>query len=353
MVVPRVYFIISVASLVAAGAFAASWSAEFSSAFGSAVRAEIQESLVTARLREIEMALEYREYTLLFVGDIMLSRAVGRLIEKAKDPRYPFLYAAPVLQAADLTFGNLEGPISEGGINQGSIYSFRARPETAKGLTFAGFDALSLANNHIMDWGRDALRDTITILKQYSIAAVGAGNTYEEANLPYVVRLGKTRLAFLAYTTLLPRSFEATSTHAGISSFTLEGTAALIRRLKEEGADIVIVSLHWGEEYAPKPSAEQKRIAHALADAGADLIVGHHSHVAQEVERYKRPASAEATARESWIAYSLGNFIFDQNFSEETMRGLALIATVKKGIIASVATSVVSISPEFQAQFEE
>lgn len=211
------------------------------------------------------------------------------------------------------------------------------------GLTFAGFDGLSIANNHILDWGSDALEDTIRILKENGIQPAGAGMNYEEANVPAIFAIRGMRLAILAYTTLYPQSLEARKNSAGVSSFDLEGAKEKIRGLKNSGAaDIVIVSIHWGDEYEAHANDEQKMIARALIDAGADLIIGHHSHVVQEVEKYKN----------SWIAYSLGNFVFDQGFSKETMEGLMLKATVRNKEIFDVETITTKISPDFAPYIE-
>ena len=282
----------------------------------------------------------------MFVGDIMLSRGITKQIEKYQDNRYPFLKIASTTQSADLTFGNLEGPISSRGRNQGSIYSFRAKPEAVEGLKFAGFDILSLVNNHIWDWGKEALEDTIDILKENEIEPVGIDRNYEEANAPVIFEINLqtsdipkindnirmsdvqrlnwdigspkiesyiTKIAFLAYTNLYPNSFKANGNSAGISDFDIEKIKNEIKYLKEsQTADIVVISFHWGEEYQTRSNKTQQNIAHGLIEAGADLIVGHHPHIIQEIEQYQ----------DCWIAYSLGNFVFDQSFSEETMRSL-------------------------------
>lgn len=258
-------------------------------------------------------------YTLVFVGDLMLSRGVDYMVKKygGGDYRYPFLKIADELKRADLLFGNLEGPISDRGSNQGSIYSFRAEPKAVEGLQFAGFDMMSVANNHIFDWGRDALADTISVLGINGIKSVGAGKNDEEANQPVRFALGDLRLAFLAYTNLMPQSLGATIDHPGLSSFSIEKATEAIRAAKQD-EDIVIVSFHWGDEYQTHSNALQQKIAHALIDAGADLIVGHHPHVAQETEEYNG----------GHIIYSLGNFVFDQNFSADTQKGLMANVTV-------------------------
>ena len=324
--------------------------------YEKAVASNLQTKLLSLQLNEAERLIKFSQekpITLLFVGDIMLSRGVANQIEKHQDYDWPFLKISTTTQEADLTFGNLEGPISSRGENQGSMYSFRTSPELVEGLKFAGFDILSLANNHIWDYGKEALEDTIAMLKHSGIETIGAGENYEKANAPVIIDFNSTlrgstssqirevepRIAFLAYTNLYPKSLEATENSAGISSFELEKVKTDIQELKAlKLADIIIVSFHWGEEYQDRSNPSQQEIAHSLIDAGADLIIGHHPHVIQEVEEYlsspialegQGPPSPKASARRGWAAYSLGNFVFDQNFSKETTEGLMLKVIVK------------------------
>ena len=285
------------------------------------------------------------EITLLFVGDIMLSRDVAKQISKNNDFHFPFLKIADVVQGADVAFGNLEGPISMRGANQGSIYSFRADPRVIEGLTFAGFDVLSIANNHIWDWGSDALYDTLTFLKDAGIKPVGAGVSYSDANAPTVADVKGRRVAFFAYTNLYPDSFEASDISLGISDFDLPKVQEAIQQIRGV-ADVIVVSIHWGEEYKTQSNVEQQAIARALMNAGADLVVGHHPHVVQEVREY-----ALENRRKAWVAYSLGNFVFDQNFSKETMEGLMLEVKVKNGKISEVRKILVKINDTFQPEF--
>ncbi len=279
---------------------------------------------------------------IIFVGDIMLSRGVASQIKKQNDFRYPFLAIADTVRAADLAFGNLEGPISDGGRDQGSIYSFRAHPTVLQGLTFAGFDVLSVANNHMWDWGDEALLDTVKILGSHGITPVGAGEDELSANSPVVRQVGGTKVAFFAYTTLYPPRLEASSSTPGVSRFDEDVVATTIGAAKQF-ADIVVVSLHWGEEYESNANAYQKRVARMLVDAGADIVVGHHPHVIQEVEEYKN----------GLIFYSLGNFVFDQNFSNATMEGLMMEVTVTDGGVATARQIPIKISPTFQPYIPE
>ncbi|HUO75852.1 MAG TPA: CapA family protein [Candidatus Paceibacterota bacterium] len=252
---------------------------------------------------------------LLFVGDIMLSRSVGDAMLRRNDFDWPFERIASVTAAADLTFGNLETPISTRGTPHGCGYCFRADPRVVDGLRYAGFDVLSVANNHSHDYGSDAFADTLQYLASASIDPVGYG--------PAVVRtVGTTRIGFLAYTYPLDEA-----------RITADIAAA------RPQADVLVVSFHAGTEYETVHNALQERVYHAAIDAGADLVIGSHPHVVQDVERYKG----------KWIAYSLGNFIFDQTFSPLTMHGMLVDLTVKDGHIADFATRSVDISRDYQA----
>jgi len=338
------YFLIFILILALAGVGLTCLSQQIFHSYEAAFNSKIQANLLALQLEETRFLKEQsKEITLLFVGDIMLARGIAGQIKKYQDPRYPFLKIASTTQSVNLTFGNLEGPISSRGKNQGSIYSFRANPEVIKGLKFAGFDILSLANNHILDWGKQALEDTITILNNNSIKTIGAGRNYQEANKPVIINFNIVKIAFLAYTNLYPRSLEATEGKAGISSFETEKVKQAISQIKQTGAaDIVIISFHWGDEYQIHSNKTQQNIAHALIDAGADLIIGHHPHSIQEIEPY----------RNGWIAYSLGNFIFDQNFSKETQQGLVLKIKIQNKKIVEVKPLKIKFSKTFQPELD-
>jgi len=289
-------------------------------------------------------------YTLLFVGDVMLSRGIGAIIDHKQNPSYPFLLIDSATRAVDLAFANLENPISTGGKNQGSEYSFRADPESAiLALQYAGFDVVNLANNHIWDYGSQAALDTMKYLREAGIGYVGFGRNYEEANSPVIKKVGENRIAFLGYTEFYSSSLWADD-QLGLSEFEQDKIAQRVSEIKKAGqADIVVVSFHWGEEYKSSANDTQRLIAHALVDAGADLVIGHHPHVAQEVERYEVPVSASGlVGRVGYIAYSLGNFVFDQNFSPETRRGLMLSVTIKDGKVLMADSIEIGFSKEYQ-----
>jgi len=301
---------------------------EMVTAYEDSAHLALEAKLLELKASEIEMlkkAEEAKTVNLILVGDMMLSRSVGKKMEAMNDYTFPFLKIANVLQPMDLVFGNLEGPISSGGKNQGSIYSFRASPRVVEGLRLANFSILSMANNHTWDYGKAALLDTINILKENNILSVGAGKNSVEANEMVVKEIKGNKIGFLAYTDLYPESLEAGNNYPGISNFDLQEISKKISEAKASSTvDLIFVSLHWGEEYAGVAKEKQREIAKKLIDAGADVIVGHHPHVVQGFEEYKN----------SLIFYSLGNFIFDQNFSEETMSGyLVKIKIIDKKVV--------------------
>ncbi|MEK7608043.1 MAG: CapA family protein [Patescibacteria group bacterium] len=281
-----------------------------------------------------------KDATMLFVGDIMLSRMVGARIIEKNDFRYPFLLAAHTLRSADLTFGNLEGPISRRGKNVGSIYSFRADPYVLEGISFAGFDALSVANNHAWDYGREAFLDTLELLDEKRIFTIGVGKDFTEAHAPKVLTAGDARVALLGYTDLVFKTLGNPESVPAIARPDIETIKTDIVRAKQE-ADLVVVSFHWGEEYQTKHNATQEALAHDAIDAGANIVVGHHPHVVQELEGYNG----------GYIAYSLGNFIFDQSFSEETMQGAALRVLLRGKGIAGAELVPIEINESFQPSF--
>jgi len=278
-----------------------------------------------------------RERTLLFVGDVMLSRGVGAKMQAGNDWTHPFQKIADTLAAADLTFANLECPISDEGRNRHHLYSFRADPRAIDGLKYAGFDVVSVANNHMYDWGPDALVDTVRRLREVGIRPVGAGANDLEAHYPVLIDLGGLRLAFLAYVDVEPKLATAAPDRPGVAWLEPERVLADIRFARPL-ADVVIVSLHWGIEYASQPTRQQVDLAHQMIDSGADLIIGSHPHVVQPVEEYNG----------RWIAYSLGNFIFDQK-GPGTRRGLMLQVKIDGKQIVEVTRIPIAIVPSYQA----
>jgi len=275
---------------------------------------------------------------LLFGGDVMLSRGIGNLSLKFNDFTYPFQKIAPILKNADLRVVNLESPISSLGENIGSIYSFRADPRSVSGLSFAGINVVTLANNHSGDYGSLALSDSMEILSKENIGVVGAGVDETRAHTPLFYEINGIKIAFLGYTPLAPFWLTKTNASPAVANLDEEKVKEDISLARSQGAEVVVVLIHFGDEYDTKQSMTQEILARDLIDAGATIIIGHHPHVVQDVENYHG----------GLIAYSLGNFVFDQNFSEDTRRGLLLKVTVSKKEILDVEKIPIRFSGTFQ-----
>lgn len=244
------------------------------------------------------------ELDIVFVGDIMLSRNVGGRMYKSEDWTLPFANIAEITAGADIAFGNLESPFfNEGGMVTEGL-SFKSEPQAIDGLVRAGFDVLSTANNHSFDRGSDGIAYTRDWLAGHNILPVGTGTTTAQAWEPAVVTLKDTTIAFLAATYFSRPPY--------IADLDAQKLAEQVEKLRGQGAQIIIVSMHAGTEYTHQPTAEQETFARAAIDAGADVVVGHHPHWVQPVELYKGGV----------IFYSLGNFVFDQEWSQKTKEGL-------------------------------
>ena len=257
-----------------------------------------------------------------FVGDIMLSRTVAKKMrERGAD--FPFASTTHLIQEADIAFGNLETTITDGEPVEAFEMRFRADAHAGRSLKEAGFEILSLANNHTFDFGEKGLSDTQSALDDAGILHVGAGRDDVEAGQPMFIQANGIQFAFLAYTDGHFSGREAGSGRPGAAFMRPERMKAAVAGASTF-ADVVIVSMHSGDEYELEPNETQKAFARAAIDAGADMVVGHHPHVVQSAEIYQgRP-----------IYYSLGNFVFDQMWSEETRSGLALeVIFGKDGIL--------------------
>jgi poly-gamma-glutamate synthesis protein (capsule biosynthesis protein) len=270
------------------------------------------------------------EVTLVAVGDLQLGRGVGRSIE-AEGVEYPFRAVRALLDGADIAFGNLECALSKEAKPIPKRYSFKADPEAARGLAWAGFDVLSLANNHSLDCGRRALAETTEALRAHGLLPVGAAENAQAAAAPLIMQRRGLRVAFLARTMFYPEGVIYREDAPTVAVLDPEHIEQEIRAACER-ADIVVVSLHWGIEYARQPQEEQRRLARRLIDAGASLVLGHHPHTPQPVERY----------RGGVIAYSLGNFVFDAA-SPHAREGLAFRCVLTRNGIRSAEAPPVLI----------
>lgn len=212
---------------------------------------------------------------------------------------YPFEKIKEELRKFDFIIGNMEAPITQRGTAyRNKAYSFRVKPETAYCLRDLKIDAVSISNNHLMDYGTEGMDDTITFLDGLNIRHSGGGSSVTAARRPARLRYGTTEIYILSYCSRPPVDYYATETSAGIAPLDIEMIRDDISSFKTR-ENIVLVSLHWGIEHTHEPLPEQITAAHEIIDAGADGIIGHHPHWPQGIEIYNnRP-----------IIYSLGNFI--------------------------------------------
>ena len=256
-----------------------------------------------------EIVPRAKETRLLLGGDVMFSRFVGRLARQRHDPASPLRDLAPLLTTADIAFVNLEAPFSDRGrpVEQGMI--FKAEPEMVLALELAGIDVVSTANNHARDCNGYGIEFTLEWLARHGIAAAGSGKSAEAAHAGAIVTRNGLRFGFLGYT-FDQSNGNHTDLDDRVAVMSIPSMQSDVADMLTR-ADIVIVSMHAGVEYSPRPNAQQIEFAHAAIDAGARIVAGHHPHVVQPWERYKSGV----------IFYSLGNLVFDQFQRVETQHG--------------------------------
>lgn len=247
------------------------------------------------------------------VGDIMLDRRLGTAVEQG-NLAYPFANVSSLLQTADFTVGNLESALGDIGTPESKSYPFRAPPAAAQSLSLAGFDLMTLANNHAMDYGSEALLQGIDRLQAQGIDTIGAGQDFSAAHAPNIRQVNGLSLAFLGYVNVPVEGngfdtavWSATQTSPGLAWGSPDVIANDVTAVRDQ-ADVVIVLLHSGYEYVAEPSEAQTAAARAAIDAGADLVIGHHAHILQGIEFYNGGV----------IVYGLGNFAFDIDGPAET-----------------------------------
>ncbi len=267
----------------------------------------------------IALALLSARLLLVATGDALMHQPVQHC---ASDSGYDFLYekVAPIIRWADVGFVNAEFPVAPKTGKPPKPFVFNANPEALSALAMAGFTVFNLANNHTFDQGYLGLSETCLYMDSLELGFVGAGRSAQEARRPLVIEKDGVRVAFLAYTTVL--NIAGNSDDPGrprVNMFDRATAKEDISRIRDS-VDFIVVSLHWGAEYVNEPTAQQKTIARELCDAGADVILGHHPHVLGPVEEY-----AAADGRKCVIAYSLGNFISNQernyNLSQPVEKG--------------------------------
>jgi len=259
------------------------------------------------------------------VGDIMLGGTGTPEFERFGYD-YPFEKTRTLLKQSHIVFGNLEGPLTHTDHEAvAKKYRYRSAPEkVAPALLNAGFNVVSLANNHTMDQGAEGLRHTIDALNLVGIKHTGAGMNLAEARTPAILEASGARVAFLAYTLTFPEEFWATAERPG-SPFGHDTQVRADIAAARQHADIVLVSFHWGQEGKTELRDYQKQLGRAAIDAGATAVIGHHPHVLQGVERYKHGV----------ILYSLGNFAFG-TYGPEAFRSAVAELTFREKKLAEL-----------------
>ncbi len=297
-----------------------------------------QPLLLSPAANRREIARPKQPITILAVGDINLGRRTGAELSKG-NLDFPFVYVNDFLRETDLTFGNLESQLRETTVFQDPLneYRFSGPLGGAESLAQAGFDILSVANNHMWDYGQEGLQSTLNALEAQAVVPVGAsaapdGRRFE----PKILESRGWKIAFFALTDFI-NGYEKVGAADYIAH--LDDLDQLLPRIESvrEKTDLVIVSFHNGAEYAAKPTVRSIETAHQLVAAGADVVIGHHPHVVQPLEEYSSlsaslgangSADKKAGERKGLIFYSLGNFAFWQPFSFWTKTGLAVKLTL-------------------------
>jgi poly-gamma-glutamate capsule biosynthesis protein CapA/YwtB (metallophosphatase superfamily) len=251
---------------------------------------------------------------------------------------YPFAGVSEAFGATDASFVNLECCISSVGTPvAGKEYTFRGPADSAGALKDGNIKVVSMANNHTKDWGAAALAETFTHLRANGIAWCGAGQNTIEAYTPAVLPAHGKKIAFVAFTQVVPDGWPATATSPGCATtWDRQRLAATIKAARGV-ADYVVASFHWGIELATSPDGEQRSLAHLAVDSGADLVLGHHPHVVQGFELY----------RNRLIAYSLGNFVFSPPRAESARSVLVMALLGPGGLVEAkiVPAAIVGCRP--------
>lgn len=266
-------------------------------------RGEIENEYI--KQDEVVKTTEPKSLDIVFVGDIMLDRAVA---ERAKTNGFEALFEniTSVFNEADIIIGNLEGTITENdsiSSKNNSILRFTFGTTTASFLKDLGFTGVSLANNHALDFGGLGFEDTVKFLTNVGIFSFGSPRN--DGKPSATIKRGEEDICFVGYHSLFVED---------VTPINVE-----IKKIKPN-CDFLVVVAHWGAEYQDEENESQQREGRGFIDAGADLIIGGHPHVIQPVEIYKGKP----------IFYSLGNFMFDQDFSVATKQGLAIRMTLSK-----------------------
>jgi len=279
----------------------------------------------------LSVCAQGKEIRLLAVGDINLGRSAGQILLQ-DSIEYPFRLVRSVFREHSVVFANLESPITDqNGETQHprDIYRFCAPPQAAKALRKSGVTVVSLANNHALDYDVAGLSETIDHLNMEGIAHTGASKDSTAFFAPAILERGGIRIGFLAYTEFVNQK----GWEGRVSVFNSQRMRREVQALRQS-VDVLVASYHGGKEYAEKPGENSLHQMKSLVDAGADIVLGHHPHVPQGIERYKG----------KWIFYSLGNFIFLQPQRKWALKSFAASMTIRKDS-AGVSIGQILLAP--------
>jgi poly-gamma-glutamate synthesis protein (capsule biosynthesis protein) len=280
------------------------------------LRARTDDGRVSRTLR-----VRSRDLVLAAVGDVNLGDGPLTVMGQ-RGLAFPWTGVGPVLRRADVAFGNLECAVSSRGAPVPKLYNFRGPPSALRVMARkAGFDALNLANNHVGDYGRTAMLDTVRHVRRLGMAAIGAGGSIAAASKPRVVRRLGLRVAFVGFSDILPASFYAGPRRAGTQPASVPAIRAGVRRAGRR-ADVVVATFHWGVERAAAENERQRAFAAAALEAGAAAVIGAHPHVLQPIRRHGRRL----------VAYSLGNFVFSAGSAGTTTTGILRLRLSARGV---------------------
>jgi poly-gamma-glutamate synthesis protein (capsule biosynthesis protein) len=210
-------------------------------------------------------------------------------------------------------------------------------PSTIPALKGGGMSIVSVANNHVGDWGRNAYTDTLSRLKENEILYTGGGINMSEAEMPVIIEKYGMKIGYLGFSDVGPNWMEVSENKAGLLLANNPRFSEIINNASKQ-VDYLIISMHFGDEYKTKHNTRQEYLAHSAIDAGAKIVIGTHPHVVEDTEVYKN----------GFIAYSLGNFIFDQGFSADTMQGMLLEINLERDGNMSIKKNIVKLNKFFQ-----
>jgi poly-gamma-glutamate synthesis protein (capsule biosynthesis protein) len=294
------------------------------------------------------------EIELLFTGDINPGRCVYARAKEANDMALPYRPLAPLLREADIAIGSLDGSLSDFNEPAPCVETHRnlmAPSEAVQGLAFAGFDVITVATNHVKDCGiyrgcvNESMFDTLDNLRGVGILPTGAGENLEAATAAAIVEVQGVRFAFVGINAINNQIFADAGT-PGTAPFKTEVYLDAIARARQQ-ADVVVMLMQWGREYSPFITYEQFEAAGRMVAAGADLVVGNHPHRVQGVETFPNGAV---------VAYALGNFVFDQTWSDGTLytiQGMMLRAKFRGAQLQGVELVPIRIYDDFQPRLAD